>query len=250
MAGGGGGRRKGKKGKKGKKARKKSRGGGAAEEVVVAGITMPIDGSPACFGVDQAALEAIFKRREDQAQPSTKAKSDKKSKHDDLSAVTPYVKPRRARCWYCADKVCLRFLDLLTYPRPVRKFKMLLLPSMLLKDLRALLAKEVNINAEDLVLMKKGRLLPFQTGSDASNDGKKYGDANTVTLSQIGLKWNQLVVISQVPLALRTTDTDTNMQSNRDEQNKQFVGDLLFGHNPPEGSDTNGIGQAQRYVLT
>ena len=95
--------------------------------------------------------------------------------------------------------------------------------------------------------MKRGRHLPFQIGSNAAADANKYGDAaDTVTISQIGLKWNQLVIISQVSLSLRTTDSGTTEQSTRDEQNKQFVGDLLFGHNPPEGSDANGIGQAQR----
>jgi hypothetical protein len=42
------------------------------------------------------------------------------------------------QCWYCQDKISLRFLDLLTYPRPVRKFKLLLDPAMTLKDLKIL----------------------------------------------------------------------------------------------------------------
>jgi hypothetical protein len=60
------------------------------------------------------------------------------------------------QCWYCQDKISLRFLDLLTYPRPVRKFKMLLDPNMTLKELKILVGKEVNIEPDDVVLLKKG----------------------------------------------------------------------------------------------
>lgn len=251
-----GGKRKGKKGRKGKrgKGKKGKSGGNRGVGSSSSDTSTEFTAKEAHFAMDSTLIDDIFTQTskgsqfilEDMKQNTGTGKSkDLKSKGKSTSLVTS---PRagRKRCWYCEKKVCLRFLDLLTYPRPVRKFKMLLSPSMLLKDLRLLLAREVNINVEDLVLMKKGRHLPFQIGSNFATDAANYGDFDSVTISQIGLKWNQLVVISQVALSLRTTDSGSNEQSNQDEQNKQFVGDLLFGQTPPEGSDANRIGQAQR----
>ncbi|CAN0160372.1 unnamed protein product, partial [Phaeothamnion confervicola] len=40
---------------------------------------------------------------------------------------------------YCEDKFNLRFVDMLTYPRPIRKFNMLLDRRMLLSELRDLM---------------------------------------------------------------------------------------------------------------
>jgi hypothetical protein len=36
------------------------------------------------------------------------------------------AKPPPPACWYCYDKLYIRFMDLLTYPRPPRYFTMLL----------------------------------------------------------------------------------------------------------------------------
>ena len=38
----------------------------------------------------------------------------------------------------------------------------------------------------------------------------------------------------------KTKPTEAQSGQNRDEQNKQFVGDLLFGHNPPDQNDSGG----------
>ena len=38
----------------------------------------------------------------------------------------------------------------------------------------------------------------------------------------------------------KTEPTEAQSGQNRDEQNKQFVGDLLFGHNPPDQNDSGG----------
>jgi hypothetical protein len=126
------------------------------------------------------------------------------------------------QCWYCQDKISLRFLDLLTYPRPVRKFKLLLDPSMTLKDLKILVGKEVRIEPDDVVLLKKGF---------GRVDGSKPGDydldaeKDALTIAECGLRWNKLIIISQVPMDLRKTKpTEAQSGQNRDEQNKQFVG--------------------------
>jgi len=70
---------------------------------------------------------------------------------------------------------------------------------------------------------------------------------NFYTTECKGLRWNKLIIISQVPMDLRKTKpTEAQSGQNRDEQNKQFVGDLLFGHNPPDQNDSGGIQQSQR----
>jgi hypothetical protein len=64
---------------------------------------------------------------------------------------------------------------------------------------------------------------------------------NFYTTECKGLRWNKLIIISQVPMDLRKTKpTEAQSGQNRDEQNKQFVGDLLFGHNPPDQNDSGG----------
>ena len=62
-------------------------------------------------------------------------------------------------------------------------------------------------------------------------DGKKPGDYSSTTevdqqtISQVKLRWNKLIIISQVPVSMRKTKpAETNNGQNRDEQNKQFVG--------------------------
>ena len=97
----------------------------------------------------------------------------------------------------------------------------------------------MKIEPADVVLLKKGF---------GRVDGKvpgDYGDTTEVdqqTIKGAGLRWNKLIIISQVPMNLRQTKpVETNNGQNRDEQNKQFVGDLLFGHNPPDQNDSGGI---------
>ena len=44
----------------------------------------------------------------------------------------------------------------------------------------------------------------------------------------------------------KTKPTEAQSGQNRDEQNKQFVGDLLFGHNPPDQNDSGGKKQQKQ----
>ena len=59
-------------------------------------------------------------------------------------------------CWFCHDKVVLDFVDMLTYPRPVRRFRMMFPRSQTLGALRELLAREVAV-APVANLVLKGR---------------------------------------------------------------------------------------------
>jgi len=113
---------------------------------------------------------------------------------------------------YCKGKFHIRCVDTLTYPRPIRKFKMLLDKNMHLAMLREMMAVEVGMesNKEELVLLVKGKPVP------AAHDH--------TSLQELGFKNNLQVVISKV-LGGPVKDT-----CNTEDKNKQFVGDLLFGH--------------------
>ena len=63
-------------------------------------------------------------------------------------------------CWYCADKVYVRFFDMLTYPRPPRKFTVLLCRDDRVRALKQVLAAEVGVSgAEHLQLLLRGKPL-------------------------------------------------------------------------------------------
>lgn len=202
--GGGGGKSGGKKGKKGKKGKGGKKGGG--------------NKSSNSKGNGALGSHVKMLRRSTLLQVlEITAKGNPKL--DDRG------KPSR-QCWYCQDKICLRFLDLLTYPRPVRKFKLLLDPNMSLRDLKILVGKEVNIDPDDVVLLKKG-FGRVDGGKAGDYDGSK--ESENKTIKECDLRWNKLVIISQVPLSLRKTKPNENSNGqNRDEQNKQFVGEIFF----------------------
>lgn len=112
-------------------------------------------------------------------------------------------------CWYCKDKVYLSFTDMLTYPRPIRKFQLLLARDETLGALRELISTEVGLeNTSQLVLTSKGEPL----GDDSQ------------TIRSAGLAMDQTIVISKV--AAPAAD-----EAKESLQNRQFVGDLLFGTN-------------------
>jgi len=130
-------------------------------------------------------------------------------------------------CSYCRDKLRLRFVDMLTYPRPIRQFWMLINGDMRLGSLRDLLAIEVNMSdsAEELVMLLRGKPL-----SDSMSNQ---------TLVEAGLRNNHQIVISK---RLGTAHEARGLE----EKNKQFVGDLLFGHTAI--GDTGGDGPRKSVV--
>jgi hypothetical protein len=113
-------------------------------------------------------------------------------------------------CTYCADKFNLRFVDMLTYPRPVRKFRLLLDKHLKVHTMREMMSREMGMESmSSLVLLWRGRPITR--------------DKDMLTLAELGVKSNQMVAISR-QLGVQVEDDGT------DEKNKQFVGDLLFGN--------------------
>ncbi|CAM9193199.1 unnamed protein product, partial [Ectocarpus sp. 12 AP-2014] len=115
---------------------------------------------------------------------------------------------------YCKGKLILKVVDMLTYPRPVRKFEVLVEDQMSLLGLREIMLVNVKLeSATKLVLLTKGRAI----GPEKNNH----------TLQELGFKNKQQVVVSQVLGGPSTDDSGT------EEKNRQFVGDLLFGGSTP-----------------
>ena len=153
-------------------------------------------------------------------------------------------------CWYCRDKIYIRFIDLLTYPRPIRQFRMLLTKDIPLGELEAIIGNDVNrgyssdededgecnnskIQSDSIVLLRKGKAL---VGKDK-------------TLGELGLKRNTKLVISRNIVKNSSADgkkTDYVVDSSEQERNRQFVGDLLFGQDPSEEHTGNSIVESFR----
>ncbi|CAM9800360.1 unnamed protein product, partial [Ectocarpus fasciculatus] len=115
---------------------------------------------------------------------------------------------------YCKGKLILKVVDMLTYPRPVRKFEVLVEDQMSLLGLREIMLVNVKLeSATKLVLLTRGRAI----GPEKNNH----------TLQELGFKNRQQVVVSQVLGGPSTDDSGT------EEKNRQFVGDLLFGGSTP-----------------
>ncbi|CAM9572773.1 unnamed protein product [Chrysoparadoxa australica] len=112
-------------------------------------------------------------------------------------------------CAYCSGKLALRFVDMLTYPRPVHKFHLLLDRDLLVGSIREMMAAEKDMPAHEVVLMTRGKPIP------TSLDDHRLED--------ICKKRNQLIAISKV------LGGDTLFEGDSGAKNKQFVGDLLFG---------------------
>lgn len=123
---------------------------------------------------------------------------------------------------YSEDKLSLLFIDTLTYPRPVRKFKMLFGKTSLLAFLRDMMISEVGLEDRDaLVLLTKGRKIP--------------NSYDMMALDAIGIKNGQKIIVSR---KLGVQEPHNGMT----ERNRQFVGDLLFG--PAGDNKTNANGQS------
>ena len=133
---------------------------------------------------------------------------------------------------YSEDMFTLRFLDILSYPRPARKFKMLFGKSTLIAFVREMMLSEVGMDEiNDLVLLSHGKEIPRSS--------------DELTLLEAGFKSNQQIVISRRLGAEATTTTTTTAApidegagqgEKMTEKNRQFLGDLLFG----AGGDGNG----------
>lgn len=136
----------------------------------------------------------------------------KNDRLDDLILSMSSYKDVPPALRYSEDKLTIRFVDMLTYPRPVRKFKMLLARSTLVTFLREMMLSEVKLECiEDLVLMTRGKAIPRE--------------ADICSLESIGVKNNQQIIISRTLGKSFATDTGSKMS----DRNRQFVGDLLFG---------------------
>ena len=156
----------------------------------------------------------------------------------------------KGSCWYCRDKIYIRFIDLLTYPRPIRQFRMLLTKDIPLGELEAIIGNDVNrgyssdededgernsskVQSDSIVLLRKGKAL---VGKDK-------------TLGELGLKRNTKLVISRNIVKTHSGDgnqDDYVVDSSEQERNRQFVGDLLFGQDPSEEHTGNSIVESFR----
>ena len=79
--------------------------------------------------------------------------------HDAMKLAGCAVKRApRPFCWFCNDKVVLNFVDMLTYPRPVRRFKMFVPRAHTFGELRVLLAREVAVTPLRNLVIKGRRM--------------------------------------------------------------------------------------------
>ena len=131
-----------------------------------------------------------------------------------------------------SGKLYIQFVNTLTYPRPAKHFKVLMLPSTTISYVRDLIRGEVSIEDErNIQLILRGKVIPHSK--------------NEETLASLGVKSNQKIIISRVLPCNPSGDVASgnrvqatfNMLSNR-----QAVGELLFGkstttHEEPQPSD-------------
>jgi hypothetical protein len=87
-------------------------------------------------------------------------------------------------CWYCHDKIYVRFVDMLTYPRPPRRFTMLLCKDDRVRALKQVLAAEVGLESP-------GRLVLQVLGKPLDDDN--------ASMQSLGIANGQLVVITKRP---------------------------------------------------
>jgi hypothetical protein len=138
-------------------------------------------------------------------------------------------------CTYCKNKIRLKFVDTLTYPRPVRQFGLLLSKNITLFDLRKLLLKEIvklYFNEEsspgiqhEVVFLTKGKKL------DRS--------MNKLELSELGFVNNQTIVIT-VELKGKKQQ---QQQQQQQQQKQKHVGDPAF-EEAASGGGSGGISGA------
>jgi hypothetical protein len=133
-------------------------------------------------------------------------------------------------CWCCGQftkgMVWIRFVNMLTYPYPVRKFRMLLQRKTTVGELLAKLKSGVVLGSgERITLQYKGRNLDLD-----ENMGIIKAGLSRYTLIAISKQADPeaLAVPEGDALALETAEHQH--QHTIDQNNKQFVGELLFGH--------------------
>jgi hypothetical protein len=91
-------------------------------------------------------------------------------------------------CWYCYDKLYVRFVDMLTYPRPPRRFTMLLCKDDRVRALKQVLAAEVGLDSPSrLVLQLQSKPL----------------DDDNASMVSLGVTNGQLVIITKRPTPAR-----------------------------------------------
>ena len=112
---------------------------------------------------------------------------------------------------YSRLNLTLRFLNILTYPRKAKKFKLLLNKFTSLGLLRDIMLTEVGLtNIEDIELYSKGR--------------KLSRDLDSSNLTDLGFKNNQQIIIS------RKLGKGNVLSDSENAMNRRFIGDLLFGY--------------------
>lgn len=112
---------------------------------------------------------------------------------------------------YSQPNLALNFLNILTYPRRTKRFKLLLNKFTSLGLLRDIMLTEVGLrDINELELYFKGKKLRRELDSS--------------TLSDIGLSSDNLIIISRKVGPGTSTLTDEEIARNR-----KFIGDLLFG---------------------
>eukprot|EP00941_MAST-03F_sp_MAST-3F-sp1_P005854 g5854.t1 len=131
---------------------------------------------------------------------------------------------RKKCCWYCQDKFVVRFVDMLTYPRPVRKFDLLVPDTSTIGQIRSLMASEVAVDdVDELTLVSKGKKL----------------DDDSKTLCALRFRNRQMVILSKPPSLKESDEVNDEEDAPQlmEEKNKQFVGDLLFGQASRSSTD-------------
>ena len=134
-----------------------------------------------------------------------------------LSVADPAIPPPPTI--YAADKLSIHFTNMLTFPKPVKKFKMLLSEFTLLKNIREMMTSEVGLSdEEDLMLYWRGHVVPVEKDS--------------TTIAELGLVNGSKVIISKRPVKANNTG-----KRGMSERNRQFVGDLLFSMGMTPGGE-------------
>ena len=91
--------------------------------------------------------------------PSPQAKSVKNKSQDDDNC-------------YCSSKLLIRFVDMMTYPRPIRKYTFLLEPTMRLELLRAIVQMEKCVEGDNKISLRhRGKLLDNERYMGCVNEG-------------------------------------------------------------------------------
>lgn len=129
---------------------------------------------------------------------------------------------------YCSQHITIRFLDTLTYPRPVRKFTILLSHTTKIHFIRSMLLAEVGLKSiDDLVLMTKGRAI----GRDKDDE----------SLRQFGMLENQQIVIS------RTLGTEGNSVTKKSSSLNGMAMDMFFTPHT-DGRNVRGMGVVEAFA--